>query len=84
MTETSRFSEGDESIADFSERPGFGVAPSPSRSHLTSVGPTTFAAAFAQAVSTPLSPGKKIITSLQSNKGHSYLFLFTVRRMILL
>ena len=51
MTETSRFSEGDESIADFSERHGFCVA---SASHK---GPTTFSAAFAEVASTFSSPG---------------------------
>ena len=64
MTETSRFSEGDESIADFSERHTFGIAPSPQRSIFsTPVGPTTFAAAFAQAASGPglSTPGKILI-----------------------
>lgn len=58
MTETSRCSEGDESIADFSERHGIGVAPSPQRNlfpHLPvgPVGPISFAAAFGQSGSRP-------------------------------
>jgi hypothetical protein len=51
MTETSRFSEGDESIADFSERHSFCVTAS------TLKGPTTFSAAFAEADNSFSSPG---------------------------